>query len=41
MKSKQKTVIALKNISKIYEGPPQVKAIDELSLEIQEGDLVQ
>ena len=40
MKSKQKTVIALKNISKIYEGPPQVKAIDELSLEIQEGDLV-
>ena len=40
MKSKQKTVIALKNISKIYEGPPQVKAINELSLEIQEGDLV-
>ncbi|MDB4247482.1 ABC transporter ATP-binding protein [Acidimicrobiia bacterium] len=40
MKSKQKTVIALKNVSKIYEGPPQVKAIDELSLEIQEGDLV-
>ena len=40
MKSKQKTVIALKNISKIYEGPPQVKAIDELSLEIKEGDLV-
>ncbi|MDA8653017.1 ABC transporter ATP-binding protein [Candidatus Actinomarina sp.] len=40
MKSKQKTVIALKNISKIYEGPPQVNAIDELSLEIQEGDLV-
>ena len=40
MKSKQKTVIALKNISKIYEGPPQVKAIYELSLEIQEGDLV-
>ena len=40
MKSKPKTVIALKNISKIYEGPPQVKAIDELSLEIQEGDLV-
>ena len=40
MKSKQKTVIALKNISKIYEGPPQVKAIDKLSLEIQEGDLV-
>lgn len=40
MKSKQKTVIALKNISKIYEGPPQIKAIDELSLEIQEGDLV-
>ena len=40
MISKPKTVIALKNISKIYEGPPQVKAIDELSLEIQEGDLV-
>ncbi|MDA9655391.1 ABC transporter ATP-binding protein [Candidatus Actinomarina] len=40
MKTKPKTVIALKNISKIYEGPPQVKAIDELSLEIQEGDLV-
>ena len=40
MKSKQKTVIALKNISKIYEGPPEVKAIDGLSLEIQQGDLV-
>ena len=40
MKSKPKTVIALKNISKIYEGPPQVKAIDKLTLEIQEGDLV-
>jgi putative ABC transport system ATP-binding protein len=40
MKSKQKTVIALKNISKIYEGPPEVKAINGLSLEIQQGDLV-
>ena len=37
---KTKNCNCSKNISKIYEGPPQIKAIDELSLEIQEGDLV-
>ena len=40
MKSKTKTVISLNNISKIYEGPPPVKAVDEISLDIKEGDLV-
>ena len=40
MKSKTKTVISLNNISKIYDGPPPVKAVDEISLDIKEGDLV-
>ena len=40
MKSKTKTVISLNNVSKIYEGPPPVKAVDQISLEIEEGDLV-
>ena len=40
MKTKTKTVISLNNISKIYEGPPPVKAVDEISLDIKEGDLV-
>ena len=40
MKAKTKTVISLNNISKIYEGPPPVKAVDEISLDIKEGDLV-
>ena len=40
MKPKTKTVISLNNISKIYEGPPPVKAVDEISLDIKEGDLV-
>ncbi len=40
MKTKAKTVISLKNISKVYEGPPPVKAVDNISLDIEEGDLV-
>ena len=40
MKTKAKTVISLKNISKVYEGPPPVKAVDNISLDIIEGDLV-
>ena len=40
MKTKVKTVISLKNISKVYEGPPPVKAVDNISLDIKEGDLV-
>jgi len=40
MKSKTKTVISLNNISKVYEGPPPVKAVDQISLDIKEGDLV-
>ena len=35
-----KTVISIKNISKTYEGPPPVKALDEVSLEVNQGDLV-
>ncbi len=35
-----KTVISINNISKIYEGPPPVKALDEVSLEVNQGDLV-
>ena len=40
MKSKTKTVISLNKISKIYEGPPPVRAVDQISLDIKEGDLV-
>ena len=40
MKSKTKTVISLNSISKVYEGPPPVKAVDQISLDIKEGDLV-
>jgi putative ABC transport system ATP-binding protein len=40
MKSKTKTVISLNNISKVYKGPPPVKAVDNISLDIKEGDLV-
>ena len=40
MKTKAKTVLSLKNISKVYEGPPPVKAVDNISLDIKEGDLV-
>ena len=35
-----KTVISINNISKTYEGPPPVKALDEVSLEVNRGDLV-
>ena len=35
-----KTVISINNISKTYEGPPPVKALDEVSLEVSQGDLV-
>ena len=35
-----KSVISINNISKTYEGPPPVKALDEVSLEVNQGDLV-
>ena len=40
MKTSTKTVISINNISKVYEGPPPVKALDGVSLEIKEGDFV-
>ena len=40
MKTSTKTVISINNISKIYEGPPPVRALDGVSLEIKEGDFV-
>ena len=40
MKTSTKTVISINNISKVYEGPPPVRALDGVSLEIKEGDLI-
>ena len=40
MKTSSETVISINNISKIYEGPPPVKALDSVSLEIKKGDFV-
>ena len=40
MKTSTKTVISLNNISKVYEGPPPVKALDGVSLEVKKGDFV-
>ena len=40
MKTSTKTVISINNISKVYEGPPPVKALDGVSLEVEEGDFV-
>ena len=40
MKTDTKTVISINNISKVYEGPPPVKALDGVSLNGKEGDLV-
>ena len=40
MKTSTKTVISINNISKVYEGPPSVRALDGVSLEIKEGDFV-
>ena len=40
MKTDTKTVISINNISKVYEGPPPVKALDGVSLNVEEGDLV-
>ena len=40
MKTDTKTVISINNISKVYEGPPPVKALDGVSLNVKEGDLV-
>ena len=34
------TVISLSNVSKIYEGPPPIKAINGVSIKIDEGELV-
>ena len=40
MKTDTKTVISINVISKVYEGPPPVKALDGVSLNVKEGDLV-
>ena len=40
MKTDTKTVISINNISKVYEGPPPVKALDGVSLNVKVGDLV-
>ena len=40
MKTNTKTVISINDISKVYEGPPPVKALDGVSLNVKEGDLV-
>ena len=40
MKTDTKTVISINDISKIYDGPPPVKALDGVSLNVNEGDLV-
>ena len=40
MKTDTKTVISINYISKVYEGPPPVKALDGVSLNVKEGDLV-
>ena len=40
MKTSTKTVISINNISKVYEGPPPVRALDGVSLEVEEGDFV-
>ena len=40
MKTSTKTVISINNISKVYEGPPPVRALDGVSLEIKQGDFV-
>jgi len=39
MKTSTKTVISINNISKVYEGPPPVRALDGVSLKVEEGDL--
>jgi len=39
MKTDTKTVISINDISKVYEGPPPVKALDGVSLNVKEGDL--
>ena len=38
--NKSNTVISLQSVSKIYEGPPPVKAINEVSIEIQDKEFV-
>ena len=40
MKTSTKTVISINNISKVYEGPPPVRALDGVSLDVEEGDFV-
>ena len=40
MKTSTKTVISINNISKVYDGPPPVRALDGVSLEIKQGDFV-
>ena len=38
--NKSNTVISLQSVSKIYEGPPPVRAINEVSIEIQDKEFV-
>ena len=40
MSTSTQSVISIKNISKIYECPPPVRALDGVSLEINKGDFV-
>jgi len=40
MKTDTKTVISINDISKVYEGPPPVRALDGVSINVKEGDLV-
>ena len=38
--NKSNTVISLQKVSKTYEGPPPVKAINGVSIEIQDKEFV-
>lgn len=40
MSTSSQPVISINNISKIYKGPPEVKALDGVSIDIFEGELV-
>ena len=40
MSSNINSAISLKNISKTYDGPPPVKALDDISIDINEGEFV-
>ena len=40
MSTSTQPVISINNISKVYDGPPSVKALDGVSLDIYEGEFV-